>query len=42
MNDHLTDSEAKAGDIALVVVILFITSPWWLGFLVHLYVTYWS
>lgn len=35
MNDGLTDSEAKAGDTILIVLVILFTSPWWLGFLYH-------
>lgn len=42
MNDGLTDSEARAGEIVLWFLIIVFTSPFWFGWLWHLYMTYWN
>ena len=37
MNDGLTEDEAKLGDRVLLVLLLVLTSPFWVGYLLHLF-----
>jgi hypothetical protein len=37
MNDGLTEDEAKLGNRVLICLLLVFTSPFWVGYLLHLF-----